>query len=63
MLCPCGAVDQSFSASDAPRMGAPISRFDQSTKAYGFWLYSAWLEILLNYRSTTIQSGPSMVER
>ena len=30
--------------------------FYQSTKAYGFWLYSAWLEILLNYRSTML--GP-----
>jgi homopolymeric O-antigen transport system permease protein len=28
----------------------------RSTKAYGFWLYSAWLEILLNYRSTVL--GP-----
>lgn len=30
--------------------------FYRSAKAYGFWLYSAWLEVLLNYRSTVL--GP-----
>jgi ABC-type polysaccharide/polyol phosphate export permease len=30
--------------------------FYKSTKAYGFWLYSSWLEVLLNYRSTVL--GP-----
>lgn len=33
-----------------------LSDFYRSTKVYGFWLYSAWLEILLNYRSTVL--GP-----
>jgi ABC-type polysaccharide/polyol phosphate export permease len=36
--------------------GLLIEDLYQSTKAYGFWLYSAWLEILLNYRSTVL--GP-----
>ena len=30
--------------------------FYRSTRAYGFWLYSSWLEVLLNYRSTML--GP-----
>ena len=37
-------------------MGSPASRFLSEHQAYGFWLYSAWLEILLNYRSTVL--GP-----
>ena len=37
--------------------------FYQSTKAYGFWLYSAWLEILLNYRSTMLGPLWIVVER
>jgi ABC-type polysaccharide/polyol phosphate export permease len=36
--------------------GLLIEDLYHSTKAYGFWLYSAWLEILLNYRSTVL--GP-----
>jgi homopolymeric O-antigen transport system permease protein len=36
--------------------GLLFQDFYQSTKAYGFWLYSAWLEVLLNYRSTML--GP-----
>src|SRR5262245_59414862 len=30
--------------------------FYESTKSNAFWLYSAWLEVLLNYRSTVL--GP-----
>ena len=33
-----------------------LQDFLRSAKAYGFWLYSAWLEVLLNYRSTAL--GP-----
>jgi ABC-type polysaccharide/polyol phosphate export permease len=36
--------------------GLLLRDFYRSTKAYGFWLYSAWLEVLLNYRSTVL--GP-----
>jgi ABC-type polysaccharide/polyol phosphate export permease len=36
--------------------GLLLRDFLQSTRAYGFWLYSAWLEVLLNYRSTVL--GP-----
>jgi ABC-type polysaccharide/polyol phosphate export permease len=33
-----------------------LQDFYRSTRTYGFWLYSAWLEVLLNYRSTVL--GP-----
>ena len=36
--------------------GLLLRDFLRSTQAYGFWLYSAWLEVLLNYRSTVL--GP-----
>jgi ABC-type polysaccharide/polyol phosphate export permease len=41
---------------DRLQWGLLIQDFLKSTKGYGYWLYSSWMEVLLNYRSTML--GP-----
>jgi ABC-type polysaccharide/polyol phosphate export permease len=42
--------------SDRLQWGLLIQDFLKSAKGFGYWLYSSWMEVLLNYRSTVL--GP-----